>query len=51
MVDREDGTRSMIMSDDEVVYDNCRKFTCTQQSNDRSYEQMPSYGWVESPAL
>ena len=40
--------------DEDVVYNNCRKFSCEKQSNDGGFEQeqeMSSYEWIETSAL
>ena len=40
--------------DEDVVYNNCRKFSCEKQSNDGGFEQeqeMSSYEWIETLAL
>ena len=46
----------MVYTDDEedVVYHNCKKFTCEQQSNDGGFEQeqeTSNYEWIETSAL
>ena len=56
-IEREDGKTMMVYTDDEedVVYHNCKKFSCERQSNDGGFgqeqEQMMNYEWKETSAL
>ena len=40
--------------DEDVVYHNCKKFTCVKRSNDGEFgqeQEMLSYEWIETLAL
>ena len=55
-IEREDGKTMMLYTDDDedVVYHDCKKFTCVKRSNDGEFgqeQEWSSYEWIETLAL